>query len=105
MLQDVKAGMAFAKHSETWFSRDVDVTERLQGVSLVYLVNHSFIGSSGFVWFILLLWKYILEMRLRREIIWHTFFYSISVSHIEIRVRVGKLVWLMMGKVGGLFSV
>ena len=38
-------------------------------------------------------------MRLRREIIWHSFLYSIYVSHVEILVRVGKLVWLRMGKV------
>ena len=42
-------------------------------------------------------------MRFRCEIIWHTFLYSIYVSHAEILVRVGKLVWLRMGKVGGLF--
>ena len=57
------------------------------------------IGSFGFVWFIVLFWKYILEMCLRREIIWHSFLYSIYVSHVEILVRVGKLVWLRMGKV------
>ena len=44
-------------------------------------------------------------MRLRREIIWHSFLYSIYVSHVEILVRVGKLVWLRLSKVGGLFLV
>ena len=43
----------------------MDFRERLQGASLVCLVYHSLIGSFDFVWFILLLWKYILEMRLK----------------------------------------
>ena len=30
------------------------------------------------------------------------FLYGIYVSHVEIVVRVGKLVWVRMGKVGGL---
>ena len=42
-------------------------------------------------------------MRSRLEIIWYGFLYSIYVSHVEIVVRVGKLVWVRMGKVGGLF--
>ena len=46
--------------------------------------------------------KYTLEMRSRLEIIWYGFFYSISVSHVGIVVMVGKLVWVRMGKVGGL---
>ena len=44
-------------------------------------------------------------MRSRFEIIWHGFLYSIYDSHVEILVRVKKLVWLRMGKVGGLFLV
>ena len=51
------------------------------------------------------LWKYILGMRLGREIIWHGFLYRVYVSHVEILVRVGKLVCLRMGNVGGLFWV
>ena len=50
MFQDVKACMAFPKRSETRFSRDVDFGERLQGVSLVCLVYHSF---HRFIWFCL----------------------------------------------------
>ena len=42
MFQDVKACMAFPKHSETWDLRDVDFRQRLQGVSLVCFVYHSF---------------------------------------------------------------
>ena len=42
-------------------------------------------------------------MRSRLEIIWYGFLYSVHVSHVGIVVRVGKLVWVRMGKVGGLF--
>ena len=41
-------------------------------------------------------------MRSRLEIIWYGFFDSIYVSHVGIVVRVGKLVWVRMGKVAGL---
>ena len=43
-------------------------------------------------------------MQLRLEIIWYGFFEfcGIYVSHVGIVVRVGKLVWVRMGKVGGL---
>ena len=43
-------------------------------------------------------------MQLRLEIIWYGFFEfcSIYASHVGIVVRVGKLVWVRMGKVGGL---
>ena len=36
------------------------------------------------------------------EIIWHGFLYIIYISPVEILVRVGKLVSLRMGEVGGL---
>ena len=42
-------------------------------------------------------------MRSRLETIWYGFLYSIYVSHVGILVRVRKLVWVRMGKVGGLF--
>ena len=41
-------------------------------------------------------------MRSRPEIVWHGFLYSIYDGHVEILVRVGKLVGLRMGKVGDL---
>ena len=41
-------------------------------------------------------------MRSRPVIVWHGFLYSIYDSHVEILVRVGKLVGLRMGKVGDL---
>ena len=44
-------------------------------------------------------------MRSRLEIVWYGFLYSVHVSHVGIVVRVGKLVWVRMGKVGGLLLV
>ena len=41
-------------------------------------------------------------MRSRPEIVWHGFLHRIYGGHVEILVRVGKLVGLKMGKVGDL---
>ena len=87
MFQDVKACMAFPKHSETWDFRDVDFRQRLQGVSLVCFVYHSFHRFISFCLHgsnILLLWKYILDMRLRHGFHLHvmlwTFFLNLVFS-------------------------